>query len=68
MLVLMDWEDLAHEARARGLLLDRLEEQGWSDASVWDFALFVVRELTMRGLLPAHPAADRPDCFARPEA
>jgi len=24
----------------------------------------VVRELTLRGLLPAHAAADRPDCFA----
>ncbi|ADR36641.1 hypothetical protein [Oceanithermus profundus] len=60
----MEWEDLAEAARARGLTLERLEEAGWRDQAVWEYALLVVRELTLRGLLPAHQAADRPDCFA----
>ncbi|WP_287408206.1 hypothetical protein [Oceanithermus sp.] len=60
----MDWEEMADAARARGLTLERLEGAGWSDQAVWEFTLLVVRELTLRGLLPAHAAADRPDCFA----
>lgn len=62
----MEWEELARQARERGLTLPRLEDEGWSDQEVWEFALTVVRELTLRGLLPAHAAADRPDCFAEP--
>ncbi|WP_456444771.1 hypothetical protein ACMC9I_06015 [Deinococcota bacterium DY0809b] len=60
----MEWEDLAEAARARGLTLERLEETGWRDQAVWEYTLLVVRELTLRGLLPPHQAADRPDCFA----
>lgn len=64
----MEWEDLAAAARARGLTLERLEREGWSDQAVWEYALLVVRELTMRGLLPPHQAADLPDCFAGGES
>ncbi|HGY10594.1 MAG TPA: hypothetical protein ENK37_11190 [Oceanithermus profundus] len=60
----MDWETLAAEARERGLVLEKLESEGWPDQEVWEFALLVVRELTLRGLLPAHAAADLPDCFS----
>ena len=60
----MNWEDIAREAYRRGLTLDSLESEGWGEQDVWEFALLVVRELTLRGMLPAHVAADMPDCFA----
>lgn len=60
----MEWEDLAEAAWTRGLTLEKLEEAGWRDQAVWEFTLLVVRELTLQGLLPSHPAADQADCFA----
>gem|GEM_PF-2143540 len=64
----MDWRDLAREALGRNLTLPALEKEGWRQQQVWEMTLLLVRELTMRGLLPAHPAADEPGCYRAPGA